>query len=538
MRIFTEAQGAFREAGKSGLDALHAAKMMMPVMATYEVAMNTLGGEKHGAHEQAMRNLSKTVETMGGLGDLNRANAITDGVFKAVQSSGKLIDERQLKLFVNYGSSATNQQSLRTIFGGLEPLIGMLQGSSVGVGMRTAYTRMNGMMALPPHLMLSEMSRLKMTDSSGKRQTQELANLQATDFVAYGEEVMRRYKVAGIVSKIERERENAILFGANGSKVVNLLMTQIENGVIHESLKSYDKAKGASDVVNDPQNKALMAQKNFMAKWEDLQLVLAREGGVLDMATKGLGMLADTIERITAFSKENPKFTEYAIGVLAIGGAVLLVGGMFAIAGAALGGLGLTGATLTMATSISAATLKTAALSGALKVGLAAAIGFAIYELGRLFDAMTQLRDANEHVEEANKTRQKIADEVSKRSPEEIAKLAGLDKVQNSPALQDARLKELYAQLGQGKTGAEIDLSGVVVPFPAGGMAQGNGYARPRQESKAPTVTVVNLDGKQIASVISKHTDQANERGMRNFGANPDYTAMPTIPGLTLTGAF
>ena len=99
MRIFTEAQGAFREGGKSGSEALQAAKDMMPVLATYETAMKTLSGEKHAAAEGSMRSLNKIVEMMGGLGDTQRAKEIADGVFKAVQSSGKMVDERQLKQF-------------------------------------------------------------------------------------------------------------------------------------------------------------------------------------------------------------------------------------------------------------------------------------------------------------------------------------------------------------------------------------------------------------------------------------------------------
>ncbi|MDU0220472.1 hypothetical protein RVS24_26225, partial [Escherichia coli] len=79
-----------------------------------------------------------------------RAQEIADGVFKTVQSSGKMVDERQLKQFFAYGSSATNQQDLRTVFGGLEPIIGELGGSTTAVGLRTAYTRTNGMMALMP----------------------------------------------------------------------------------------------------------------------------------------------------------------------------------------------------------------------------------------------------------------------------------------------------------------------------------------------------------------------------------------------------
>ncbi|WP_353627543.1 hypothetical protein ABNQ24_12265 [Ralstonia pseudosolanacearum] len=341
MRIFTEAQGAFRQSGMSGDKALEAAKTMTPVLATYEVAMQTLSGPSHAAAEHAMRNLNKTVEMMGGLGDTKRAQEIADGIFKTVQSSGKMVDERQLKQFFAYGSSATNQQDLRTVFGGLEPIIGELGGSTTAVGLRTAYTRTNGMMALMPRRLKEEMKRLGMTDETGKQQTTDLARLQATNIIGYTEEIMRRYQAAGITSQTDRERENAIIFGTNGAKVFNKIMSQM--GVLHESLEAYDKAKGASDVVNDPQNQKLMAQQNLAKKVEDFQLALARNGGLLDMATKGLTLFANGMERLTKFANDHPTITKFAVAAgLALSGLMLLGGGVLLLK-SALAALSLVG---------------------------------------------------------------------------------------------------------------------------------------------------------------------------------------------------
>lgn len=354
MRLFTEAQGAFRESGKSGSEALVAAKAMMPVLGTYEVAMSTLSGDKHSAAEQAMRNLSKTVEMMGGLGDTERAKEIADGVFKAVQSSGKMIDERQLKQFFAYGASATNQQSLRTVFGGLEPIIGELGGSTTAVGLRTAFTRTNGMMSLPPHLLLNEMQRLGMTDKTGKKQNKDLANLQSTDVIGYAEEMMRRYAKVGITSQTDRERENAIIFGTNGSKVYNKIMSQIE--VLHESLAAYDKSKGASEVSNAPENKALMARQRLAKKVEDLQLVLGMDGGLIDLATKGLTALGTAISNITKFAHEHPMLTKFVVSGLAILSVLSILGGGLLLIKAALSALSLFGGPVVLAiTAVSAA---------------------------------------------------------------------------------------------------------------------------------------------------------------------------------------
>lgn len=337
MRIFTEAQGAFRESGKSGAEALEAAKTMLPVLSTYEVALSTLSGSKHAAAEGAMRNLNKTVEIMGGIGNMERAKEIADGVFKATQSSGKMVDERQLKQFFAYGASSTNQQSLRTVFGGLEPIIGELGGSTVAVGMRTAYSRTNGMMSLPPKLMLHEMQRLGMVDSTGRKQNAMLADLQSTNVIGYAQEIMQRYAKAGIVSQTDRERENAIIFGTNGSKVFNKIMSQLP--VLKESLEAYDKAQGASQVTNDPANKALMARQNFQKKWEDLQLVLGQNGGLIDMATKGLTALGSAISSITVFARQHPLLTKIAVGGFAVISMLAIFSGTLLLVRGALMGL-------------------------------------------------------------------------------------------------------------------------------------------------------------------------------------------------------
>lgn len=386
MRIFSEAQGAFRQSGMSGDKALEAAKTMTPVLATYEVAMQTLSGPTHAAAEHAMRNLNKTVEMMGGLGDTKRAQEIADGVFKTVQSSGKMVDERQLKQFFAYGSSATNQQDLRTVFGGLEPIIGELGGSTTAVGLRTAYTRTNGMMALMPRRLKEEMQRLGMTDETGKQQTTDLARLQATNIIGYTEEIMRRYQSAGITSQTDRERENAIIFGTNGAKVFNKIMSQM--AVLHESLEAYDKSKGASDVANDPANQRLMAQQNLAKKIEDFQLALARNGGLLDLATKGLTMLANGVERLTKFANDHPTITKLAVATgLALSSLMLLGGGVLLLKSAlsALSLIGISG----IASSIAGA--GSATLVGALGA-LVSPIGLVVAVLGTLAAAAYAFR--------------------------------------------------------------------------------------------------------------------------------------------------
>ena len=344
MRLFVDAQGSFRQSGMSGAGALGAAKTMMPVLATYEAATKMLAGEKRGNAEMAMRSLNKPVEMMGGLNDTNRARAIADGVFKAAQSSGGMVDERQLKQFVAYGSSATNQLGLRTIFGGMEPIIGELGGSTTGVGLRTAYTRTNGMMALMPRRLKAELARLGMADKSGKQQTDSLARLQATDVIGYAQEMMRRYAGKGITSRTDIERENAIIFGTNGSKVFNKIMSQMP--VLQESLRAYDKASGASGVTGNPANRMLKAQMDLEAKEADLKLHIGQV--VLPLYVRALEMTAGVLDNISSFATKHPTAFKMLVEGFAALSAAAVVGGGIMLFTAGLRGIALIGPMLPM----------------------------------------------------------------------------------------------------------------------------------------------------------------------------------------------
>lgn len=309
MRIFTDAQGSFRESGMPDKKALEAAEIMMPILAKYEVASAALSDSSKAAAGYNMRNLNKIVEIMGGLSDTKRAAEIADAVFKASQASGRLVDENQLKQFVAYGSSATNHQGIRAIMGGLEPIIAEMGGSTTAVGLRTAYTRVNGMMSLPPKLMLHEMQRLGMTDATGRKQTDKLHELEATDIVGYATEIMRLYKAHGITKSTDIERENAIIFGTNGAKILNRVMAQMDT--IQKSLQAYDASRGAGQTAGDPNNHVIMARQALAKAYENLELSLAQKGGVLEKFTRGIDALSNGMVKITNAMDSHPNITKY-----------------------------------------------------------------------------------------------------------------------------------------------------------------------------------------------------------------------------------
>lgn len=335
MRIFTDAQGSFRESGMGGKKAMEAAETMMPILAKYEVASQTLSGQSQAAASGNMRNLNKIVEIMGGLNDTAKASSIVDGVFKASQSSGRMVDERQLRLFAAHGSTATNHQSIRAMFGALEPIIGEMGGDVTSNGMLTAYNRINGNMSLIPKNLRREIARLGIGDSTGTEQPKSLAYLQTTDLPGYVKKMMDIYAAHGITSSIDRERENSILFGCSGAKIYNRIMAQMET--IDKSLVAFDVSQGTGPVINDPNNHVLMARQAMGVAFENLQLALAQKGGVMENFTRGIDMVTNGVTILTNAVNAHPNIARYAMdGAMAITALAGARGSMWVLKHAAL----------------------------------------------------------------------------------------------------------------------------------------------------------------------------------------------------------
>lgn len=457
MKLFVEAQGAFRESGMGGLKALEAAKVMSPVLAQYQVAGSLLNGPHKGAVESSMMSLNKTVEMMGGLGDVDRATAIADGVFKAVQSSGKMVNEHQLKQFVAYASSAGNQQNLRTIFAGLEPIIGELGGSTTAVGLRTAYTRTNGMMSLPPQLLLQEMQRLGMTDATGRKQNSTLAGLQSTDAIGYAAEIMKRYDAAGIKTQTDRERENAIIFGTNGSKVFNKIMSQMP--VIQHSMDAYDQAQTPKQVIKGNANSPMMAFDKFHKALEDLGLVIGQTVlPVLTPMVQGLTGLFTTLKDFPGMVKG------LTLGFAGLGTA-LAIGGTLGVVSTAF-------------TAMSGAVGLIGGAGGVLALGAASPIVLGIGALGAALAGMSWLLDF-------------LKPESKDKMP-----AAAIPRSNGSPAEQ-----EWVPGTGRGGVGGHWELKKSILP----GTGPSNfirGSSPMRQQ--AINNTIVMPDGRVLAKVVSE----------------------------------
>lgn len=340
LQMFADAQGAFRESGMSGSHALDAAKIMMPVLSKYQVASGMLGDGKSVSQDQ-LQQLNKTVELMGGLNSPKRAEEIADGIFRAVQSSGKMVSNRDMRQFITQGGVATAGLTDKAIFAGLEPIIGEFGGSSTGTGLQTAYSRSHGMNALMPSITTNEMLRLgvweedkvKRTKGGGARfehgnpMEANLSKLQETDPVQFAKAMMEVYTKHGITSLNDIGRENNILFGRTGGRVYTKIMQQIE--VLERSEKAFDNAKGINQTVDNNANSPMMKILAFHKAMDDLGLAI---GDVI------IPVLMPVIKGLTSFAHELSKHPALVNGLTyaLIGlSAFLVTGGLISMIAAA-----------------------------------------------------------------------------------------------------------------------------------------------------------------------------------------------------------
>jgi hypothetical protein len=380
-QIFDEAQGSFRESGMSGSAALDAAKTMTPVLAAYKLAMATLNDHSRGAAEGSFSSLNKIVELMGGLGDTKLAGEIVGGVFKAVQSSGKMVSERDLRQFITMGGSAVSGLSLRTIFGGLEPQIGEFGGSAVGTGLNTAYRLLTGAQSKPSRLFVREAIKVGLWNQdnlvfnsqggikayNGNPLKPEMQNLLRSDTIGFAKALMTLYAQQGIASQQDREHENEILLGRTGAKIYNKIMLQLST--IESSLNSYDHSETPDQVNSVQKNSIIQKSIELQKRWNDATLNFGLVA--MPIAIKVTDGITWALKSFTDYARENPKMVRaMTLGFIGLSAAMALGGTMLLLSAAFKGlslGFPLLGTVIgALATPIGIAVLAIGTLAAAL----------------------------------------------------------------------------------------------------------------------------------------------------------------------------
>lgn len=395
LKYMVEAQGVFSESGMNSLDEqLRAAKLAAPVLARINFASRGLDEHQREATFAKQMDMLRFTETAGGLKSPERFNALMDAAFKAIQSSGGNVDFTQFRQFMaKAGTSAFNLTN-KALFAELEPIIGELKGSSAGEALMTAYNRLNGIVKLPGQVSHDLMkmgvwdaNKVELNSLGGVKRLvgNPLINSQlfSQSPVDYYEKMILPIYLKHHYTDEQKQRENALIFGRTGGKMFNLIDKQLET--IHHRIDAYGIARGLNDAYGAVGSTYNGKKIDFQKKWQNMQLVMGKDGGLLDTFTKGLDGLTHSLKRMTDIAHKHPEMAKLAGNTaLAITGLAAASGGIWVLkhaAGALLSPLKLAGwgiDTLIGKSATTGLTGLTAALTG-LPAIIAAATLAALY---------------------------------------------------------------------------------------------------------------------------------------------------------------
>jgi hypothetical protein len=337
LKYLVEAQGVFSESGmKSVEEQLRAAKLAAPVLARITFASRGLDEHQREATVAKQMDMLRFTETAGGLKSPEQFNQLMDAAFRAIQSSGGNVDFTQYRQFMAKAGTSAFGLSNKALFAELEPIIGELKGSSAGDALMTAYNRLNGIIKLPnqvAHELMKmgvwDASKIELNSLGGVKRFRgnPLVNAQlfSQSPVEYYENVILPLYRRHHYTEEQKQRENALIFGRTGGKMFNLIDKQLET--IHHRIDAYGIARGLDDAYGAVGSTYNGKKIDFHKKWQNLQLVMGRDGGLLDTFTQGLDSLTHSLQQMADIAHRHPELAKFA------GKAALAVTGLAGISG-------------------------------------------------------------------------------------------------------------------------------------------------------------------------------------------------------------
>lgn len=313
LRYLLEAQGAFRESGEHNMEEqLRGAKIMAPLMAKMAATLRASG---KALDEEQERYFLRFIEQAGGTTDPRRAASLTDGLFRAIQSSGGTVDAAAYQGFLARAGTAGMKLSTRSMFADFEPLIAELH-DAAGVGLQTAYSRVNGM--VKNQAAAREMIRLGLWDRDKiifnqvggikefKRGENPLradaANSMASDPIEfYRKYVLPAYQQNGVK---DVQRENMMLFGRTGGALFNLIDKQLP--VILRSREAYARTQSLDRAYTQTKDGFFGEGGQMRAAWQDFMITAGTKGGLLENMTGALRMATGALRALTGAANAHP----------------------------------------------------------------------------------------------------------------------------------------------------------------------------------------------------------------------------------------
>jgi hypothetical protein len=332
----TEAQGAFRESGLKGDEALAGAKLAAPMLARLAVTAKAGG---HEMSENDDKNLIRAIEMSGGLKDAKTFNSRADAIFKLVGSSGGQVHYEDVRAFYARGGVSAKGLTEDALMK-FEPLMGEMKGTSAGTALMTSFNRLNGIVKLPNQIThelvnagLWNGKNIEWNNQGGVKNIRSEgllkgADLLQSDPVKWEKEILEpMYAKMGLTTQNQKNIENARLFGRTGGTLFSLMQQQAP--AIDRSPEAIKKRLGVNDSYADLQ-KTTQGQENAVAaNWQNILTNLGT--AILPNVNAGLTAFNSILQKVADFTRDNPATTKFIVLGTALAGVVLVVGGAIAM---------------------------------------------------------------------------------------------------------------------------------------------------------------------------------------------------------------
>lgn len=497
VNFMTEAQGVFRESGLTGAKALAGAKLAAPILAKIHFATAALAPEARARMDSQALDMLRFVEMRGGLSSPAHFKSIAEQGWKAIRSSGGNVNWSQLRQFIATGGVAAQGLTSKALFGEMEPMIGEMKGGGAGHAIMTAYSRMNGLQRLMPRIFQHEVLRLGLWDKSkltfnSQGGIKDIsgnplkdANLYSSSpYEYFKKDILPAYAKAGITKPQDIYRENAILFGNTGGKFFSIMYRQLHN--IQLSVDAQKKTKGINASVNAAKNTAAGQLLNYQKQMETLQTQLGLV--ILPTLIRALKWLNPHLKAMADWIGEHSTLTKGLVIVFAaLGGLAMVSGGIVAIGGA----FTMIAGAMTAGGGLAAGLV---AFGGALlplvQLGVVAALA---YKFGSALDSLIEKFPA--------------VDNAIGSLAAHVMSAFGVKSAEDAIKYHDGMTPEARKTLE---------------------MMHQYHMAWEQRQHQVTHVTNVHLDGKKIATVVTKHqANAATKPQSGRSGYDPTVAAPP-----------
>jgi hypothetical protein len=279
MRYMIEAQGAFRESGLPGEEALRAAKMAMPMLAKIHYASILSGHELTEGQEMDMLRFA---EQRGAIRNPKLFNETIENAYRTTVTSGGQVDFANLRQFMRTSQGAGMTISDEALLGWGEPLLGELRGGPAGTALATARKRLMGITkATKTQLHTIEdlgawdMSKVVLNAKGGVDHFtgDGIPLMHANEFGSnpfkwFADYVLPQYKARGLDIN-QQSKLNSDLFGNTGGAMFDKVGVQLPT--IMEGVNARKIVPGIDVAVDKSQQTLTGQEKNFEAAWTDFK---------------------------------------------------------------------------------------------------------------------------------------------------------------------------------------------------------------------------------------------------------------------------